>query len=106
MTAIYTILIPPTRVTQNEANFVNSYRRANRVTTSETLRRCLEALKVNGRDIKRSAYGSTKLQLPPFLVDKETAEFIDELAYEKDLSRCQIIRSAIDCMSKKQEVKK
>lgn len=106
MAANYTVLIPPTRVTVDEANFVNEYRRANRVTLSETLRRCVDALKANGRDFKRATYGSSKLLLPGFLVNEETAAFINEVAYEKDLSKCQIIRSAIDCMSSKQEVKK
>jgi hypothetical protein len=104
MTAQYTVLIPPARVTEDEANFVNNYRRLNRITVSETLRRCMKALQGDGQDFKRAPYGSSKKQLPAFLVDAETAEFIKSMSYEKDTSKCQIIRSAIDCMIK-QEVK-
>lgn len=105
MTATYTILIPPTRVTEEEANFVNMYRRENRITLSETLRRCMKALQEDGQDIKRASYGSSKKLLTAFLVDAETASFIATISYEKDMSKSQIIRSAIDCMSRKQEVK-
>jgi hypothetical protein len=102
MAATYTVLMPPTRVTEDEAKFVNEYRRANRVTLSETLRRCIKALQENGRDFKRAPYGSTKTQVGSFLVDEDAAVFIREIAFEKDISKCQIIRSAIDCMSKKE----
>lgn len=102
MTAIYTTLIPPTRVTIEEAEFVNCYRREKRITISETLRRCVSALRENGRELEIAAYGESKQVLPGFLVDSSTADFIKELAYDKDVSRCQVIRSAIDCMSKKE----
>ena len=104
MAPTYTVLIPPTRVTEDEANFVNNYRRANHITLGETLRRCVNALQDNDRDIQKASYGSTKILLSGFLVDANTAKFISSVAYEKDTSKCQIIRSAIDCMSK-QEVK-
>jgi hypothetical protein len=89
-------------VTEDEAKFVNEYRRANRVTLSETLRRCIKALQENGRNFKREPYGSSKKFLPGFLVDTDTSIFISEVAFEQDISKSQIIRSAIDCMSKKE----
>lgn len=104
MAAIYTVLIPPTRVTEDEANFVNEYRKANWITVGETLRRCVNALRENGQDFKRMPYGLSRKMLPGFLVDTDTNNFITGLVHEKDTSRCQIIRSAIDCMKKKQEV--
>lgn len=100
--ATYTVLIPPTRVTEREAEFVNGYRRENRITMSETLRRCVASLRKNGKDIKKAPYGSSQLLLPGFLVDEDTAKFINETAYEHDISRCQIVRSAIDYMIRHQ----
>jgi len=105
MAATYIVLIPPTRVTEDEAKFVNEYRREHRVTLSETLRRCITALRKNGKDFSRSPYGTSRQLLPGFLVDEGTAEFIGALAFEKDMSKCQIVRSAIDCMSKEVNVK-
>lgn len=102
MAATYTVLIPPTRVTSEQGAFVHEYRRANRITLSETLRRCVSALRENGHEFKQAPYGSSKLLLPGFLVDADTASFISEIAFEKDISKCQIIRSAIDYMSKKE----
>lgn len=100
MTAKYTVLIPPTWVTKDEADFVKSYRRANRINTSETLRRFIAAYtKCKGEYIiEEAAYGSLKAQINGFLVDDATAHFISELAYVKDTSKGQIVRSAIDYM--------
>lgn len=100
MAPTYTKLITPTRVTDKEAEFVNEYRRENRITLSETLRRCVAALRKNGRTFKKAPYGSAQKWLPGFLVDEDTATFISEVAYENDISKCQIVRSAIDYMMK------
>ncbi len=102
MTPTYTVLIPPSRVSPEQVAWVREYRRRERITTGEALRRCIAALQENGKDFVQAPYGSSGQFLAGFLVDASTAQFMDELAFEKDVSRSQIVRSAIDVMMKEQ----
>ena len=98
----YTDLFPPFSATAEQRQFIMQIADKNMSYPGQVMRQAIEALRESPHtsSMQLDSYES---MLPTMRVTAEQKEFVDALAEEKDVSRAQILRSAVFALERLSE---